>query len=103
MNEEYLPTIIEKIINVKPDTYIIFFVNTCPYCQRAISLLNDHKVRYKGYDIDTIDGGMPKLLEVLNKYKNLLNFNPDHKTKPIIFFNKKFIGGYTDLEKKLSV
>ena len=27
----------------------------------------------------------------------ILNINPEHSTVPIIFYNNKFIGGYSDL------
>ena len=93
-----IPSIIKKIVNVESDTYIIFFVEGCPYCDKARELLKENRVRYKGYDINTIDGGMPELLRVLVAYKDLINFDPKHITKPIIFYNKKFIGGKTELE-----
>ena len=94
--------IIKKIINANQDTYIIFYINGCPYCENALTLLRKSGVLYKGYDINTIKGGMPRLLEILNEYAILIDFDRYHVTKPIIFLNKKFLGGYDELSKHLS-
>lgn len=96
-----LHPIIKKIINAEPDTYIIFFVKTCPYCANALDLLRKNNVRYKGYDIETINGNMPKLLKVLNDNAKLISFDTSHTTKPIIFYNKKYLGGYDKLAQIL--
>lgn len=95
--------IIDKITKVPGDTYVIFFVDGCPYCDNARKLLRKSGVSYKGYDISQIDGGMKKLLEVLNKNRNLLNFDPKHQTKPIIFYNGKFVGGFSELSKIIKI
>jgi glutaredoxin len=92
-------TIIGKILNANKDTYVIFFVDECPFCQQALSLLRSKNVQYKGYNIHDINGDMPYLLEVLRKNADLIGFNTSHHTKPIIFYNKKFIGGYDELVK----
>lgn len=96
---ENIHPIIKKIIAAEPDTYVIFFVYECPYCQRALELLRKSNVKYKGYNINDINGGMTTLLEVLNKNNELVGFNKNHRTKPIIFFNRKFLGGSDELAK----
>lgn len=88
---------IKKITDANPDTFVIFFVDECPYCQRALALLREKKVAYKGYNIHDIKGDMPKLLEVLGENYESIGFNKNHRTKPIIFYNKKLIGGYDKL------
>jgi len=93
--------IIRKIVNADPKTYIIFFVSDCSYCQKSLKLLKDSKLAYKGYNINKINGGMQKLLELLNNNAELLAFDPLHKTKPIIFLNGKFLGGYDQLTERL--
>ena len=93
--------IIQKIISADPSTYIVFFVRECSYCQSALNLLRKKNIPYKGYNIDNIKDGMKGLLMVLRKNADLLNFDLDHKTKPIIFLNGKFIGGADDLSKKI--
>ena len=94
--------IIEKIISASPDTYVIFFVRGCPYCENSLQLLRDKNLPYKGYDISTINGNMQKLLEVLKQNADIVSFDPSHSTKPIIFLNGKFIGGYDQLSQLLN-
>lgn len=94
-------SVIDKIINSEPNTYIIFFVYECPYSMMALDLLRKSGSKYKGYNINAVKGGMAKLLETFNNNSENINFNKNHKTKPIIFFNKKFIGGYDELSKIL--
>lgn len=98
--------IIDKIVNANSGTYIIFFVYQCRYSMEALNLLRNSKVRYKGYDINDINGingNIGKLLEILNRYSDIINFDRQHKTKPIIFLDGKFIGGYNELAKRISV
>ena len=90
--------IIRKIIEANKDTFIIFFTYGCYYSEKALEILRKNNLPYKGYDINMIDGGLQKLLSVFNDNKILLNYNPDHRTKPIIFINGKFLGGMTELE-----
>ena len=94
--------IIKKIINAKPKTYIIFFGYDCSFSILALDLLRNSNVFYKGYDIYQIPGGMAKLLDILSEHIELIGFNINHKTKPIIFYNGKFIGGYAELSEILS-
>ncbi|AQN68110.1 ESV128-type glutaredoxin [Saudi moumouvirus] len=97
-----IPPIISKIVDADPNTFIIFFVPECPYCQRALGMLRNSGLAYKGYDINTINGNMPRLLDVLNQYAYLTNFNPTHATKPVIFINGQFLGGSDDLATYLA-
>jgi glutaredoxin len=91
--------IIENICSDKySDYYIILYSSWCGYSQNAIQLLNDKNVKFKGYIIENIDGDMSKLLKILNKNKDKIDFNSNHTTRPIIFYNKKFIGGYSELK-----
>ena len=87
-------TILSKILDSEPNTYVIFFKNECPYCMGALDKLRESKLKFKGYNINNIhDGNLDKLLEIFKKYKNQIGFDPIHETIPIIFYNKKFIGG----------
>lgn len=92
---------IQKIYQY-PDTYVIFFTYECPYCQRAMSLLKENNVTWKGYNINDISGGQDELLRSLN-YKRLLDeynrtHNTVHRTRPFVFYNEKFVGGLSDLQ-----
>jgi glutaredoxin len=99
-SEQINDQIINKIIEADPDYYIIFYVPYCPYCKKALALLQEHN--FKGYNIDNIPGGMETVLNALNSKAETIAFNPNHKTKPIIFYNHKFIGGYSELAAKLN-
>jgi glutaredoxin len=79
------------------DIYIIFYSPWCQYSKSAIQLLEDENKSFKGYDIDNFNGGLDTLLYYLNLNKELTNFNPSHKTRPIIFYKGKFIGGFSEL------
>lgn len=94
--------IIDKIINVNRGTFVIFFTYDCSYCQKALQLLRNRKVPYKGYNINRINGNMQNLLEVLDEYSYITDFNPNHRSKPIVFLNGKFIGGYNELSNILN-
>lgn len=93
--------VLEKIRS-NPDTYIIFYTDDCYYSQKALGLLKESGVKYKGYDINKI-GGLDVLLNILNKNHLLDKYNQAHSvrhsTRPCVFYNGQFIGGYTDLQK----
>lgn len=81
--------------------YTIFYTKDCPYSMNALELLRNSNVEYKGYDIYSITGGKDFLLECLRE----LNLDKDsierlnrHTTRPIIFYKKRFIGGFTELK-----
>jgi len=95
MNKYY-----RKILDNK-DTFTIFYSDWCAYCQQAIKELKQSGLSYKGYKIDKISGGINKLIESLTETKDFSDFDPNHKTRPIIFRGGKFIGGYQDLKKYL--
>lgn len=94
-------SIIGKISKAEKDTYIIFFDYGCYYSESALKLLREKGKKYKGYEISKISGGLSKLINKLSKNKETINFNLNHKTKPIIFYNNKFIGGYSELVNML--
>ena len=61
---------------------------TCPYCVKALKLRPDLvTLNYDEY---------AELVEEIKTYFN-------HKTYPMIFIDKKFIGGYSDLSKLYEV
>lgn len=61
--------------------------NPCPYCDRAINLLNSKEVPFEIIDL-TDD--MDQLMKIKNQW--------GWKTVPVIIINDKLIGGYTDLK-----
>lgn len=92
--------VVEKILLANPNSYIIFYDPNCPYSQRALALLRSNPtVSYKGYIINNIDGGMSRFLQVLNQNIELIGYDPTHRTKPVIFYQNKFLGGYDELNR----
>lgn len=90
--------LIEKIVNAKEGTFIIFISKYCVYSKKALEILENKKLSHNIYDIDNIDGGLEKILKILNKNNKLIDFKSEHRTKPIIFLNGKFLGGMTELD-----
>lgn len=99
--------IIQEILNPKlKDHYIIFYSEWCPFSMDAIELLTNTRTPYISHIIDTMrightTGDLKKLLSRFKQYKDVLKFNEKHSTRPIIFYNGKFIGGYQELKKHL--
>ena len=75
--------------------YILFVKETCPYCVKAVQLLEENGAKY---NLVTFD---PDQEDVLKEVKAAY----DWKTVPMIFYRNnnliKFIGGYTDLLEEL--
>src|SRR5438270_427414 len=90
----------KKILKYK-DRYVIFYSPWCIYSQKALALLDEKKLPYKKYNIDEYWKDINILLQHLSEDKTDINFNPEHRTRPIIFACGKFIGGYDDLAEKL--
>lgn len=65
----------------------IYYWTTCPYCTRALALLDQKGVKYEGYDITDDDAARAKMIERTG----------GPKTVPQIFINDSLIGGCDDL------
>ena len=87
--------VVKKIFN-NDDKFTIFYSEWCPWSMKAVDLLKEKKVEFKGYKIENVGEDMKSLSEQFLKEPSL-DYNPKHLTRPVIFKNKKFIGGYTDL------
>jgi glutaredoxin len=88
-----------KKINNDSDIFIIFGLSYCGYCKNAINYLKRKNIPYKYYKIDNDYDIFFNLLKLIKKIDPNLNINKNHKTFPMIFFRKSFIGGYLDLIK----
>lgn len=88
-----------KKINNDNDIFVIFGLSYCGYCKNAINYLKSKNISYKYYNIDKDYDIFFNLIKLVNKIDPNLNINPDHKTFPVIFLKKHFIGGYSDLIK----
>lgn len=67
---------------------LLYKKNPCPYCDRAINLLNGRDVQYKVIDLTD---KMDELQKIKQQY--------GWQTVPIIVINGKLVGGYTDLKE----
>ncbi|MBL4693770.1 glutathione S-transferase N-terminal domain-containing protein [Candidatus Gracilibacteria bacterium] len=64
----------------------IYTKNYCPFCHKALALLEELKVEFKNHDItDT-----PEVMEELSKKSGF-------KTVPQVFVGEKCLGGYSDI------
>jgi glutaredoxin len=79
--------------------YTIFYSEWCGYSKSALELLKKNNLPFKGYKIDKINGQIGELLEQLKNTKHLTNFDESHTTRPIIFYDSKFIGGFDQLKQ----
>lgn len=59
----------------------------CPYCARAMRLLEEKGVDYEEYEINSVPG----------KRQEMLERAPGRTTVPQIFINGRHVGGYDDL------
>lgn len=76
---------------------IVFGLENCGYCKNTKFFLKSNNINYKYYSIDDSKDLFFKLFTKLSTVHIELNINTNHKTVPVIFYKKKFIGGYTDL------
>ena len=66
---------------------VIYTKDPCPYCVRAINLLNEKKIAFK--EIDLTDK-----FDEIERIKQETGW----RTVPIILINGRLIGGYDDLK-----
>ena len=86
----------DKIINAKLQgiDWFIVTMDGCTYCDDAKKLLQKHKFKFHTQMLtqktkDTI-------------YESIDNMTKKYRYFPIIFYKGEFLGGYTELKKKLS-
>lgn len=69
---------------------ILYTVDYCPYCKRALEFLKNHNVKFVNNDITANEDEM---LKVLGKKFNIKG----DVTVPQIVLDGKHIGGYSDM------
>jgi glutaredoxin len=82
--------LLEEIQENSHKKIIFYTLEGCPYCEKAVNLLNKNKQIVKVKEFAKLK---PKQKEVVSKRQGR-----DFQTFPRIF-NKEFVGGFTDLEK----
>jgi glutaredoxin len=78
----------------KDDDVIIYSKDDCPYCEKAVSLLNSHNISYKLMKFG-VDFTKEDLIKKLGR--------TDRVTVPQIFINDELFGGYEDLKVYLTI
>lgn len=77
--------------------FIVFGLSTCIFCRKTIELLESKNIKYKFYKIDDMYNLFFKTFVKLATLYSNFDIDPTHKTVPVIFYKKKFIGGFTNL------
>jgi glutaredoxin len=92
-----------KKIRKHKDKIVIFFDYGCPYSEEALKLLQDSEKPYKAYEIEKFTK-LPILVDYFSIPENseAIKYNNKHRTKPIIFVDGKFLGGFTELKEYLN-
>ena len=65
----------------------IYYWTTCPYCRRALALLDEKGVAYEGYDITGDEEARAKMVERTGGPRSV----------PQIFIGETHIGGFDDM------
>lgn len=86
---------------IKSNDCVILYSPWCGYSKKALSLLNQGHVPYMSIDIEKIDATMNEIRSRLARERGF-KFPESYSTRPMIFMNGKFIGGYTELINLLS-
>lgn len=77
-----------------PKTYTIYSKHGCPYCTKAKSLLSNQTPRT--YVVECDDYLQDNKAAFLDFIKEIAGV--EHRTFPMIFYDGKFIGGYTETQ-----
>lgn len=88
---------VNKILKYKDDDlYVVFYSSTCGYSMRLLNYLKSHKINFKGYDVNVKPTRFNDLLADLIANTDAVQFNTNHRTKPVVFYKGKFVGGATE-------
>lgn len=90
----------KKIYNNNKDV-IIFGLSYCVYCKKTIELLKKKNISFKYYLIDDYFKLFFDIFLTLHKLYPNFFINPEHKTVPVIFYKKKFVGGFDELSQMI--
>jgi glutaredoxin len=74
--------------------YCIYSLENCSYCREAKKLLEKNNLPYK--EIKVYRDDIKDILKILESKTNKYGYFP------IIFYNKKFLGGFQELQKQSS-
>lgn len=79
--------------------YMIYTKSNCPYCVKVKELL----LRNEGQEVTIVNCDKylvePEVKEKFLEFIQSINGGNQHRTFPIVFYQGKFIGGFTETEK----
>ena len=82
-------------------TYTLYIKTQCPYSMEALSILKEMKQKTKIHNVNNYNGTLETILNL--KKNKFIPMKSQHKTVPIIFHDGQFIGGCSDLKKRLGI
>jgi glutaredoxin len=91
----------EVIQKIKSNEWVILYSPWCGYSKSALALFKSSKITPQTIDIENINGSMNEIRTELSNQKSL-QFPFEYSTRPMIFLNGKFLGGYQELKDYLS-
>lgn len=68
--------------------WIVYGTTRCPYTLRALDLLSNRKIIHTFVNLDNYENGREEIKQISKQ-----------QTIPVIYYNGKLIGGYTQLEQ----
>lgn len=82
---------------IKSKDYVILYSPWCGYSKSALALFKENGIQPDKIDIEKINGSMVEIRNQLAKDKSI-GFPFEYSTRPMIFINGKFLGGYSELK-----
>jgi glutaredoxin-related protein len=89
----------QVIQTIKKNPCVILYSSWCGYSRKALDLLKQAKRSAKKIEIEDIQGSMNEIRNQLSKAG--VGFPKSYSSRPMIFMNGKFIGGYDQLSKMI--
>jgi len=84
----------KEIFDASTTEFLIFSKPNCKYCRFALSLAKQKQLDYQYTNIIDYQDE-----EWFDNFYDDLKAHSQAKTFPIIYHNKKYIGGFTELQK----
>lgn len=91
----------DVIYLIKTEECVILYSPWCRYSRMALELLNENRIQCVSIKIEDINDTMSQIVSQLAK-SGIPNFDGTHRTRPMIFIDGKFIGGFSELQKLLN-
>jgi glutaredoxin len=91
-------SVIDKI---KSNEWVILYSPWCGYSKAALQLFSSKKIPKVAIDIENINGSMNEIRSMLSR-DSTIGFPYEYSTRPMIFNDGKWLGGYNELKEYLA-